>query len=399
MWALCRRWAPCTGATCSWQLRCGNRLRPAQRWLLHLFVHCRALPTQSKRTCDATIASIFVNPTQFAAHEDLESYPALRPEVRAADLDLLRQAGVDAVYIPEDPWEVYPTWPPFKSYVVPEGGSAANEGAARPHFFRGVATVVTKLFNIVSPTHAFFGAKDAYQCIVVKALVRDLNMSRPRHIVVVPTQRAEDGLPDSSRNVYLTAPQRAAAPMLYRMLAGLQSALEDAPRGGNGMPSVSLLHDSLLPAAHAALQNCLRQHHPDVTASLEYLSLMDAASGLDVTPTCAETWQNEAALERSAALWGFSCSAQPAAGERWEVPLHRAMDTSKPPPGLERVHSSCSATPSRAFVSRSHHEAVLPAPLVLSAALAFQPSKGQGGFVRVLDNVMVGGALQCLGGP
>ena len=160
---------------------------------------------------NATVAvSIFVNPTQFGPQEDLATYP--RDMER--DLRLLEAEGVDLVYTPA-PEEVYP--PGFDTWVEP--GELANrlEGAIRPGHFRGVATVVTKLFNVVCPERAYFGQKDGQQLAVIRQLVRDLNLGID--IVAVPTVRDADGLALSSRNAYLTAEQRAAAPVIYRALS------------------------------------------------------------------------------------------------------------------------------------------------------------------------------------
>jgi pantoate--beta-alanine ligase len=159
--------------------------------------------------CGATAVSIFVNPTQFGRNEDLSRYP--RDLER--DLALLAAADVDLVFVPAVT-DMYPAG--FDTWVEPAGVTAVLEGAIRPGHFRGVATVVTKLFNIVQPTRAYFGQKDAQQTVVIQQIVRDLNM--PIEVVVVPTARAADGLALSSRNVYLSPEQRATAPTLYRAL-------------------------------------------------------------------------------------------------------------------------------------------------------------------------------------
>lgn len=160
---------------------------------------------------NATVAaSIFVNPTQFGANEDLATYP--RDMER--DLALLEAEGVDLVYAPT-PEEVYP--PGFDTWVEPGALAERLEGAARPGHFRGVATVVTKLFNVVNPDRGYFGQKDGQQLAVIRQLVRDLNLGL--EIVAVPTVRDADGLALSSRNAYLTREQRAAAPVIYRALS------------------------------------------------------------------------------------------------------------------------------------------------------------------------------------
>lgn len=156
-----------------------------------------------------TIASIFVNPTQFGPNEDFERYP--RDEVR--DLNQLRAAGVDAVYLPSAA-DMYP--PGFQTYVDVRDVTTRLEGEARPGHFEGVATVVLKLFNAVQPEKAYFGRKDAQQLRVIQRMVRDLDLAL--EVVPVAIVREADGLAMSSRNVYLTPEQRRAAPIIKRAL-------------------------------------------------------------------------------------------------------------------------------------------------------------------------------------
>ena len=163
--------------------------------------------------------SIFVNPTQFGPAEDLTAYP----RDIGRDLELLREAGADLVWTPPVE-EVYP--PGYQTYVAVEEVTKPLEGAARPTHFRGVATVVAKLFNVFQPDRAYFGQKDAQQVVVIRQMARDLDFTL--EIVVCPIVREPDGLAMSSRNIYLTSEQRAAAPALYRALC----AARDAWRAG-----------------------------------------------------------------------------------------------------------------------------------------------------------------------
>ncbi len=162
------------------------------------------------RSENATVAaSIFVNPTQFGPKEDFASYP----RDLEADLALLEKEGADLVFTPPVE-EVYP--PGFDTYVDVGRIAQRLEGEFRPGHFRGVATVVCKLLSIARPDRAYFGQKDAQQCLVVKRLNADLDLGA--QIVVAPTVREPDGLAMSSRNVYLTPQERKAAPVLYRSL-------------------------------------------------------------------------------------------------------------------------------------------------------------------------------------
>ena len=158
----------------------------------------------------ATAVSIFVNPTQFGADEDLSLYP----RDLDGDLELLRQRGAALVFVP-DVAEVYP--PGFDTWVDVGPVAERLEGTERPGHFRGVATVVAKLLNIVRPDRAYFGQKDGQQTVVVRKLARDLDMGL--EIVVCPTVREEDGLAMSSRNIRLTSEQRRAATIIYRALS------------------------------------------------------------------------------------------------------------------------------------------------------------------------------------
>lgn len=174
----------------------------------------------AKAACDRVVVSIFVNPTQFGPNEDFATYP--RDPDR--DLAMLRAEGVDAVFCPE-PVEMY--HPDAQTIVETTGLSGILIGALRPGHFRGVATVVTKLFNIVQPDRAFFGEKDYQQLQVIRTMVRDLDM--PLVITGVPTVREADGLAMSSRNVRLTPEHRDAAPALNAALDWAEATLPRQP--------------------------------------------------------------------------------------------------------------------------------------------------------------------------
>ena len=174
---------------------------------------------RARKECGRVVVSIYVNPTQFGPKEDLAKYP--RP--REKDLALCRKEGVDLVFAPAN------LYLPDRSTFVEEGAmSQGRDGASRPGHFRGVATVVLKLFNLVRPTRAYFGQKDAQQVDVIQRMVRDLDA--PVQIVVVPTVRDLDGVALSSRNAYLSAEERAVAVIFAAklQLAARQKAKQDA---------------------------------------------------------------------------------------------------------------------------------------------------------------------------
>jgi pantoate--beta-alanine ligase len=168
-----------------------------------------SLVRQARGDNASLVVSIFVNPTQFAPGEDFASYP--RDEAR--DLALLEKEGVDIVFLPSAA-EMYP--PGFDSYVEVAGLSRRLEGASRPGHFRGVATVVARLFNLVRPDKAYFGQKDAQQAIIIGKMAADLNLGV--EVITLPTVREGDGLAMSSRNSYLNPEERRAAAVLYRAL-------------------------------------------------------------------------------------------------------------------------------------------------------------------------------------
>jgi pantoate--beta-alanine ligase len=211
-----------------------------------------SLVQRARADNDHVAVSIFVNPTQFGPNEDLAAYP----RNMAGDLAQLAQAGVDVVFMPEA-GEIYP--PDFDTWVEPGAIAERLEGAARPGHFRGVATVVLKLLNIVRPDRAYFGEKDAQQLRVIQKLVRDLDVGV--EIVPMPTIREADGLAMSSRNAYLSADERRAALVLSR---GLFEAVR-LWRGG--VENANALRGAVADMVAA-----------EPLATLDYVSLADGAT-------------------------------------------------------------------------------------------------------------------------
>jgi len=180
-----------------------------------------SLVRESLQRTDCTVVSIFVNPTQFGPEEDLQEYPRDFEK----DYSLLEKLGVDIVFVPDNQ-EMYPEG--FKTYVEVTDFQDKFEGRSRPGHFRGVCTVVLKLFEIIDPDIAYFGQKDAQQALIIKKMVRDLNLDV--EIQVLPTVREKDGLALSSRNVYLTKDQRKAALCLVESLREANRLIEAGER-------------------------------------------------------------------------------------------------------------------------------------------------------------------------
>lgn len=203
------------------------------------------------------VVSIYVNPTQFAPQEDLAKYP----RNLARDRRLCLEAGVDVLFVPSDA-EMYPrpAGAEYSTYVVEEMLSRGMEGAARPTHFRGVTTVVTKLFNLVLPDVAVFGAKDYQQAAVVRRMVRDLNF--PVEIAVAPTVRAPDGLALSSRNQYLDPVTRPQATVLWQALEAVRERVRSARRGVP-VAQLSRLVRACVARAPAARLDYVAFFHPD----------------------------------------------------------------------------------------------------------------------------------------
>ncbi|MEN5095141.1 pantoate--beta-alanine ligase [Pseudomonas protegens] len=198
-----------------------------------------ALVAKAAQRVDFVVASIFVNPLQFGAGEDLDKYP----RTLSADQEKLLEAGCQLLFAPSVE-EMYPDGMAGQTRVSVPQLSEGLCGASRPGHFEGVATVVSKLFNMVQPDLAVFGQKDYQQLAVIRALVHDLNM--PIQIIGEPTVRAADGLALSSRNGYLSAEQRAIAPVLYRSLSQIAQAIRDGERD---YPTLLAEHQQQLEAA------------------------------------------------------------------------------------------------------------------------------------------------------
>lgn len=209
-----------------------------------------ALAERSVVACDRTIATIFVNPTQFAPHEDLDRYPRTLQQ----DLERLNAAGVDAVFVPAVD-EMY--LPGFASYVLPPAIAEPWEGAQRPDHYRGVTTVVAKLFHILPASHAFFGHKDYQQARVIQQMVAELDFAI--EIEICPTVREPDGLALSSRNRYLTDEQREQSLGLYRALQAAQAVVAEG--------------EDRIAEIESAMRNVLKNHQID---RVDYAIVVDS---------------------------------------------------------------------------------------------------------------------------
>jgi len=209
-----------------------------------------SLIRKAKQEHDIVVVSIFVNPTQFAPTEDLEKYP--RDILR--DTELAEKNGCDIIFVPTAE-EMYPKG--FSSFVTIEGLSSVLEGKFRPTHFKGVSTVVLKLFNIIQPDTAYFGQKDAQQSSIIRKMVNDLNL--PLRIEIVPTVREQDGLAMSSRNVYLNAEQRTNATILYQSLQLASSMIAKGERD----PSAII----------RAMDQLINTKHP---SQIDYIEVVDA---------------------------------------------------------------------------------------------------------------------------
>ena len=215
------------------ELRGARRLLPSPFGLVPtmgaLHAGHASLVRRARKECASVGASIFVNPAQFGPAEDLSKYPRSLER----DLRLLGSEGADLVWTPSVEL-VYP--PGFQTYVTVEDVSSPLEGASRPGHFRGVATVVAKLFLAFAPDRAYFGQKDAQQAAVIRRMTRDLAF--PVEIVVCPTVREADGLALSSRNAYLSPDERRAAPVLFQALQAAACLYDGGKRSGAALREV-----------------------------------------------------------------------------------------------------------------------------------------------------------------
>lgn len=206
-----------------------------------------SLVRRARSECSTVVASIFVNPTQFSPTEDLSTYPRDLPR----DLTLLDQAGTDLVWTPAAE-AMYP--PGFQTWVDVAELTLHLEGAQRPGHFRGVATVVAKLFNAVQPDKAYFGQKDAQQAAVIRRMVQDLNY--PIEIVICPIIREPDGLALSSRNTYLDSDQRRAATVLHRALTAAVEAYQAGEKDAERLREIMGTTIDAEPLAHRQYVSC-----------------------------------------------------------------------------------------------------------------------------------------------
>lgn len=223
-----------------------------------------SLVRRAKDECGFAAATIFVNPLQFGPKEDLASYP----RDRERDLALLEQTGCDLVWTPSDE-DVYP--PGYSTFVDVQNVTDRLEGESRPGHFRGVSTVLSVLFNVVQPTKAYFGQKDAQQVVVVRRMVRDLGM--PLEVVAAPTVREADGLAMSSRNSYLDETERRRAVVLRRALDAVEKVWQDGETHGALLRSAM---SEVLAREPLAEPDYVSIAHPE---TLEELDHVDPAVG------------------------------------------------------------------------------------------------------------------------
>ncbi|MBZ0277724.1 MAG: pantoate--beta-alanine ligase [Anaerolineae bacterium] len=254
-----------------------------------------ALVEQARAENDAVIVTIFVNPTQFGPHEDLSKYPRNLPR----DLGLLEAAQVDLVFTPT-PDLMYP--PGYQTYVEVTQVSQGLEGGRRPGHFQGVATIVSKFFNLTQPTRAYFGQKDAQQVAVIRRMAYDLNF--PLEVIVCPTVREPDGLAMSSRNVYLSPEERAAAPVIFRALQSAAAAYKLGVRRSDALRAVvvdTLLSESRIGVEYVAVTDAYTLREVEEAADsplLLSLSVRLGTTRLIDNYLLPETFNTKAGLAR-----------------------------------------------------------------------------------------------------
>ena len=222
-----------------------------------------ALIKSSLKICDITIVSIFLNPKQFSANEDLDSYPT----DDSRDLKILKKLNIDCIFMPKQS-EIY--LEDHSIDVVENKLSKLLEGNSRPHFFRGVLTVVSKLFNICNPTDVFFGKKDAQQLIIIKKLIKDLNYNIKCH--EIPIVRSEKGLALSSRNEYLNESQKEIASNIYKSLYLVKTHID------NGQDDVGALKKIFFTSIQSV---------PEL--KIDYFSIADIRTLEEVVDTISST--------------------------------------------------------------------------------------------------------------
>jgi pantoate--beta-alanine ligase len=227
-----------------------------------------SLVRRAKEECKSVIVSIFVNPAQFGPNEDLSKYP--RDLQR--DLGLLESSGVDLVWTPT-PQVMYP--PGFQTWVEVEGLTLPLEGAVRPGHFRGVTTVVAKLFNAVGAEKAYFGQKDAQQAAVIRRMALDLNF--PVEVTVCPTVREADGLAMSSRNSYLNPEEHKAATVLYRALSAAKTAHEKGERSADALRKIVMDTVTSEPLAQLQYVSCADYDNLQELQQIEGRALLSMA--------------------------------------------------------------------------------------------------------------------------
>ena len=237
----------------------------------------QALFTRARQHAEVVVASVYVNPLQFGADDDFEAYPRT-PE---QDREVLEAAGVDILFVPDDA-QIYPRGRAAHTWVEVPGISDQLCGEFRPGHFRGVTTVVARLFNLVAPDVALFGKKDYQQCLLIRLMVGDLGL--PIEVIGVDTVREPDGLALSSRNRYLTADERRRAPRLHATLADLASQIRQP--------------GAAIPALEAKAQQALRDagFRPDYVSVRRQADLAPPAAGDRALVVLAAAWLGRARL-------------------------------------------------------------------------------------------------------